>query len=426
MPSAQVIDLNPGPRGPATPLEKTLSAFASRNTADRADARETDALREIYDQYQQDGSNLEATIKGIQTKPGLSPTTRVNTVKQLLDFQEHNGKLQKKAQEDAEKAEKKLRNQAQIRDIETRRGEAPGSGDAYIDDPSKYAALTKPPKEGKGNQADRQIDPDQLKRIEHITSRPDFMEASPSQQNLMLLKGGVSKENSKAVIEPLIEEAKLGTQRDETINKKQAEADFGFVEEQVSKIPSLVNRQQTLEAADALNEQGVTGQNWDIAMQKAGLVQYTSDGFREFSSHAKDSVKNQNIKSVIGSQISQMEFGFFRDATINPNFSKEANRRIIDKEKLAIRYEKLYSDITEKLVEQNEGKIPPNIQSQVNKEFALQAEKISKEVRKAAIEFEAIQNVPDGFTLMYNKRRKPLHVPNDQVKQATLEGATST
>src|SRR6188508_3337608 len=107
MPSAQIIDLNPNARTELTSLEKTLGGFSKRMRENQIEKQETDALREIYSQYQEDGKNLEKTIQDIQTKPGISPTTRVNTVKQLMDFQKHNGELQKKAQADAEKAEKK-------------------------------------------------------------------------------------------------------------------------------------------------------------------------------------------------------------------------------------------------------------------------------------------------------------------------------
>ena len=410
MPSAQVIDLNPGPRTEQTTLEKTLSGFSKRHRENQIDTQETDALREIYDQYKKEGGMLEDALIAVQTRPGLSPTTRVNSVKQIMEFQKHNNELQKKAKEDAS-------NKAKIADLEKRRNLTPGSLAAYEDDPKMAEQLTHPEKESKKTQASQPVDEDQLKRIEHITSKPEFAAASLPEKNLMLLKGGVSKENSKAVVDPYAEQGKLGQERASVLTKKQAENDVAFVEEQAAKIPLLFNRQHTIEAADVLNEEGVTGQAWDQAMQKAGLLQFTSDGYREFASHAKDAVRNQNIKSVVGSQISQMEFSFFRDATISERFSKEANRQILKKEKLALRYEKLYADITKKILEENNGEIPERIQDKVNAEFATQAEKISKEVREAAIDFDAIQNVPEGKVLMYDKKRRPLHVPANQVEK---------
>src|SRR5882757_9506870 len=107
---------------------------------------------------------------------------------------------------------------------------------------------------------------------------------------------GISKENAKTESDVFAEDEKLNKERETVITKEQAKDDYSFVSDQVKKIPELFNRQKTLDAADALNEEGVTGQPWDLIMQKAGLLTYTSEGFREFSSYAKDAVKNQNIK----------------------------------------------------------------------------------------------------------------------------------
>ena len=407
MPSAQVIDLNPNPRTEQTNLEKTLGGFAKRHRENQVEQDESDALKEIYSQYQADGQNLEKTIRDISSKPGISPTTRVNTVKQLMEFQKHNTELQKQVKKEAS-------DRAKVADLERRRNLDPGSLAAYEDDPKMAEQVTRP---DKGTQASRPIDEDQLRRIEHVTARPEFQEADPYTQNLMLIKAGVSKENSEAVVKPRIEQDKIAGERGKELAKGQAKNDLAFVQEQAEKYPSLVARQQTVEAADVLNEQGVTGQNWDLAMQKAGLLQYNSKGYREFASYAKEMVKNANIKGIIGSQISAMEFGFFRDATISERFSKEANRQIIKKEKLAIRYDKLYADITQKMLEENGGEIPERLQAKVNEEFARQSEKISKELKQTAIDYEAIQNVPPGKVLMYDKKRRPLHVPANEVEK---------
>lgn len=271
--------------------------------------------------------------------------------------------------------------------------------------------------EGKKTQASQPIDPDQLRRIQQVEETPAFNKATIPEKERMLRNAGVSKENTESVSKGWVEGGKPAQARQEVLTRKQAESDVAFVDDQVAKIPSIMARQQTLDEANTLNEQGVTGHLWDQTMQRIGLLAYTNEGFRVFTSIAKDAVKNQNIKNVIGSQISQMEFSFFRDATINPAFSKEANRQIIKKEKLALRYEKLYADITKKTVEANQGIIPEAIQSKVNDEFARQSEKISNQVKAAALDFQAIQNVPAGHTLMYDKKRRPLHIPSNEVEK---------
>lgn len=110
MPQLQVVDLSPTPRTKRTPLETTLSSFSQQNYNNQQERTETDALKEIYEQYQNDGRNIEDAIMNIQTKPGISPTARVNSVNQLLQFQKHNAELQKsvdkKYKEDLETTKK--------------------------------------------------------------------------------------------------------------------------------------------------------------------------------------------------------------------------------------------------------------------------------------------------------------------------------
>lgn len=77
-------------------LGETLKSFIGDRTEKLKESQESDALQDIYKQYEQDGKNLEKTIFDIQSRPGISPTTRVNTVKQLMEFKEHNREIQKK------------------------------------------------------------------------------------------------------------------------------------------------------------------------------------------------------------------------------------------------------------------------------------------------------------------------------------------
>lgn len=414
MPQFQTVDLSPIPRTQRTPLEMTLDSFSQRHRENINDQQDTDALRDIYGKYQRDGRNLEDALMAIQTRPGISPTTRVNSANQLLQMQKYNNERTKQAQANVEKAEKKAQNQEILKDIETRRGLEPGSLAAYADNPAMAAQVTK---QDKGTQASQPINEDQLRRIQHVESRPEFAKASIPEKSKMLRDAGVSKENSGSVLNPYIEEAKIDNERGKTLTKKTAENDVDFYKQQVEAVPRLLRTQDTINAANVLNEEGVTGKLWDQAMQTAGLLQFTNEGFRQFASYAKEMVKNQNIRSIVGSQISQMEFGFFRDATISERFSKEANRQILRKEQAALRYEKLYADITKSLVEQNGGVIPERLQEKVNEEFARQSPKISKEIKEAAADFEAIQNVPKGKVLMYDKKRRPLHVPANEVEK---------
>lgn len=420
MPSPNVLDLSPTPRRNQTGLEKVIEGYAEG----RRRGNEADELKNIYEKYKEEGMGLEQKIQEIRTNPKIGNATKASAVSDLTTIANINAKKQEMALKEYEKDQKvkakiqeQENNKQKIADIEKRRNLEEGSLSAYQDDPKMAEQISRPPREGKGNQADRPIAPDQLQKIQDVENNPQFEKASNADKQKMLRNGLVSKENIDSVMKPYIEEGKPGQKRQEVLAGKQAEEDIKFVADQTGKIPSLKAKQSTIESADVLNEKGVTGQPWDQAMQKAGLLQYTSEGYREFSSYAKEMIKNQNIKNIVGSQISQLEFQFFRDATISERFSKEANRQILKKEKLALRMEKLYADITEKILAENEGDIPERIQTLVNREFENQSKKLTKELKETSTDFNAIQNVPPGKVLMYDKKRRPLHVPANEVEK---------
>lgn len=100
MPQVQVVDVNPNPRTEYTTLEKTLQGFSERNRENDLQQREADALERIYKEYQDDGKNLENLIQAYRTDPNLSPTTRVNSINQTLQFQKHNQDLQRQAEKE--------------------------------------------------------------------------------------------------------------------------------------------------------------------------------------------------------------------------------------------------------------------------------------------------------------------------------------
>jgi hypothetical protein len=412
------IDLSPRPRK-KTSLEETVESFSNRTRENQ----ESDALRSIYEQHQKDGQNLEATIKDIQTRPGLSPTKRVKTIEELISFQKHNNELQERTKKQVDEQRKKDANKNIIADLEQRRGLPAGSLADYAEDPKMAEQVSRPPREGKQNQADRPPDQDQLDRIEKVTSSPQWEKASLSQKQQLLMRGGVSTPNQKPIMDAYSEEQKP-SERDKVLTQEQAKDDVKFSQGQAEALKLIDAQQRTLDRADELNEQGVTGGLLDQALEKVGLLQYTSDGRREYTSISKDALKNQNIKAIVGSQMSQMEFSFFAQATINPNFSKEANKRIIQKEKIALRYQKLYADITKNLIEQNGGQIPERLQDKVNAEYAKQSEKLTKELKEVNADFQAIQKVPPGQVLMYDKKRRPLHVPENEVEKYSKMGAT--
>lgn len=383
MPQVQFVN----PEAYETPnrAEENLKTFFSnigKEYQDKADKAEIGNLLGEYKKNRGDANAWEDLQLGLETS-NISPSRRLQTQASLNEMKKH-----------------------------------------IIEQDKVLNARIKSTQPTKKTQASQPVDEEQRSLMEKVQSDPAFKAASLPEKGRMLVNAGVSKENSKFVLDSYAEEGKKDAARQEVLEKKQAEADIEFYNMQQQKAPMLFNRGRDIQRALEVNREGATGGLWDQAMQQAGMLQFTSEGYREFASLAKEMVKNQNIKSIIGAQISAMEFNFFRDATISERFSEAANDRIIKKEEIAHRYEKLYNDITNEIVEQNGGEPPKNLQALVNKEFAIQSKPLSEELKKAAEEFKSIQTVPYGKTLMFTPDRVPIHVPNNEVKEASKLGAT--
>jgi hypothetical protein len=423
MPQIQTYDSSRNPRTEATQLESTLAKYSKHYGDQYAEEKENDALKDIYGKYTSEKASLSETVAALESKKGVSPTTKVRAIGNLLELgkqKEANHKAQVQAAKDQKAADAKI---GQVRAIEKARGMEVGSLAAYEDNPNLANSISKPKTTRAGDQP---ISPEQLDKIQKVRKMEGFDSFTPSQVYRALTDNGVSKENAEAESKLRAEETKndLGVERNKEINKKQADADFSFVKYQDENEQQIFKHQETLEAARKLNREHVTGGLWDQAMQKAGLLNFTSEGFREYASYSKESVKNSNIKSIIGSQISAMEFGFFRDATISERFSEAANEKILNKEMLELEYQQLYADITKRFVKDNKGEIPERIQAKVNEQFREEAKAISEKWKEQAEDFKAIQNVPKGMVLMFTKKRKPLHVPPEKVAEVLDTGAT--
>ena len=155
--------------------------------------READALKEIYQRYQDQGMGLEQKFQALQTDPRVSPSRRAEVAGQL------------KAEADIV-----AKNQA--------------------------AAL----KAQRKNQASQPIDQDQLKNIQAVEESEEFQNADNAGKQRLLRNGNVSKENIDSIMKPYIEEGKIDQARETTLAKKQAEEDVKFVADQMTKYPNLI------------------------------------------------------------------------------------------------------------------------------------------------------------------------------------------
>lgn len=102
MPSAQVIDLSPGPSA----LELTVSSFTNRMRENQKNKQDTDALSDIYKTYKEQGQTIDDAIMAVQTRPDMSPTARANAASTLLNMKKTNTQLQREQQRQFKQQEK--------------------------------------------------------------------------------------------------------------------------------------------------------------------------------------------------------------------------------------------------------------------------------------------------------------------------------
>lgn len=239
-----------------------------------------------------------------------------------------------------------------------------------------------------------------------------------SQKNVALREGRAERE-----FEFQQHKASPEYQREQHLQSAQAQADVKYNQslEEASKQHAL--KEQTLSRLEQLNKKGVTGKPYEKLLEKAGLVNLTSEGRREFAADVKNLITD--IRSILGAQFTGFEFQTILNAYPNADFSKEANEAII-------RNLKDFQDIKSKEVEfareikrENGGKLPEDFQSKVNEKVHNYAMSKLPSIKQNTIEIMNNEyKIPKGNTLMFDDRGEPLNVPNDQITRYLELGAS--
>ena len=372
MPSAQVIDLSPMPRTETTNLEKTLSAFSQRQRENQVQQRESDALSDIYKEYQQDGQNLEKTIFDIQSRPGISPTTRVNTIKQLVEFREHNTKLQKEAKEASDKAN-------QVRAIEKQRGLEPGSLSEFDSNPALANQVTKQPKEA---QANKPIVREQQANINAARNDPAWENANDYQRyQIMTGKYNVSKENAEA--ESKASAASRPAYESES-SKRDAKRTQDFIDETNSKGRTADIKMRGLNEGYELWKQNATG---------AKLGNYLADYFgvdalkdpKSVAFNAALKAQYSGISDIVKGKVSNFEFQTFQGMIADASDSPQAAEALLVSAMMEAKISQAERDLVSKKRQEyyDKGEDPPkNFDIQIEKELRPMADLILQETNQ--------------------------------------------
>ncbi len=394
MPSAQVIDLNPHPRTETTPLEKTLSAFSQRTRENQLQKQESDALSQIYKEYQQDGQNLEKTLMDIQTRPGISPTTRVNTVNQLINFQKHNAELQKTTQkqmEDQRKqleaSEKKIKemeaNKRIISDLEKRRGLQEGALAAYENDPKMAEQVSRPPKEKGplGGLGGTPLSEEEASAIETVIrenpdASPEDLEIAFNKSKIPIAPGRISnilesrRRAAEANQKNTIEEKKL--------NRKE-ELDFHrdtqkFDEELSKNLKNAKKQNDTIKTIEkAVASGNVTPSSWANIFKGFGEIgdKISKAVLNKDEAALMSSIPNllEGWKEVFGVRLSDADLRVLQDKLPDIGKSPEANRAILKILKKYGEQNILRGDIAADIKKKNKGLRPLGYAEKIEERF---------------------------------------------------------
>lgn len=211
-------------------------------------------------------------------------------------------------------------------------------------------------------------------------------------------------------------------QREKQVSSEQAKADIKYNNDLQAAFKQHEIKKNTLEKLEKLNKKGVTGKPYEKLLEKFGLVNLTSEGRREFAADVKNLITD--IRSILGAQFTGFEFQTILNAYPNADFSKDANAAIINnlKEFEDIRDQEF--KIANRLVKENNGKIPENLQSKVNEnlqEYAKTRLPYIKENTRRVMNEE--YGIKPGHTLLFDPNGEPLNVPDSDVAQLLEMGA---
>jgi hypothetical protein len=249
----------------------------------------------------------------------------------------------------------------------------------------------------------------------------------PQTANLLQRQKDVALREKSRAQELAMKERKMDPefQREQRLEASQAQADVKFNQQlqEASKQHEL--KKQTLERLEALNEKGVTGKPYEKLLERAGLVNLTSEGRREFAADVKNLITD--IRSILGAQFTGFEFQTILNAYPSADFSKDANKAIIRNLQEFQDIKSKEVEIAQQLKKENGGKIPFDFQSKVNEEVRKYAASKANDIKKNTREIMREQyKTPknSGFTLMFDQKGEPIEVPDSEVEEAKKFGAT--
>jgi hypothetical protein len=211
-------------------------------------------------------------------------------------------------------------------------------------------------------------------------------------------------------------------QRQQHLESSQAQADVKYNQQLQENSKQHELKEKSLNRLEQLNKKGVTGKAWEKFAEKAGFVNVTSEGRREFAAEVKSLITD--IRSILGGQFSNFEFQTILNAYPSADFSKEANSAIIKNLKEFQDIKKKEVQFANQIKKENGGKLPYDYQSLVNEKVHEYTSSRLPEIKENTRQIMNEQyDIPKGYTLMFDPNGDPLSVADNEIEKWKALGA---
>lgn len=377
-------------------VEQQRETEKERGKAERKEEKEKSLASDIQNKIQNAGS--------IEEKVSLISQLPVNAQKPYLSY--INAELKRQSQ------------QAESQDIDKILNPNSGSFNQNI---NSQLQNTQPPFKLNEEMNSDQINPINKDKYSESGFNPPFSNEqiqAALRSNKQQLARNMQSSNKQAFQEFQGSSEQL---RNKEISSGQAKADVAYNSKLQQQAAGATDKIRSLYNLQNLNAKGVTGKPYEKLLEKTGLISITADGRREFAAETKNLYTD--FKAVAGSQLTGFEFQTLMNAYPSADFSKSANEAIIKNNLIAQESSLKKSEIGNKLIEENGGKIPIDFERKVTRKYKEYVDSKIPEMKKNLHEFWKSE-LPPGKVLMLDPIGDPLQVDKGDEKRWEKLGAT--
>jgi hypothetical protein len=344
-----------------------------------------------------------------------------------LELKGLKGKAREMAQQDYYRNQGQGKNENDrliIRDIEKKEGLPEGALSAYEGNPN-LALKVHGTKETHKTQASQPIDEDQLKRIRAIEKTDKFKAAPLPKKKSMLHKGGVSKENASAVLDPYIEEEKLLEKkalREEGQIARSHESQKSFIEDTTNKFKSFETEMKPrLLQMRNIPDEDLVGPTAATFLEHLGIPLGALENPASELYHKLSLDLLKGLPETYGNRILKVEVDNFLK-TIPSLMNSPDGRRMIASNmlKLGEMKEVYYNAMRreqKKSIDENKP-LPKGFQQEVFDQVKPQIDRINNEF----VKMSEIKSVPDGTIPFFSPSGEIEFVPKEHAQWAQENG----